>query len=65
MLNIRKLTVIAIVLYFLLNAPVFQFKTDFGGISRYSLLDNIKMDISEKQFTIPYSIMYDLAYLNK
>ena len=51
-MNIRKFTVIVIALYLLLNAPVFQFKTDFGGISKYSLLDNIQMDIAEKQFTV-------------
>ena len=56
-MNKRKLAVICIMVYWLLNAPIFHFVTSFGGISYYSLLDNIQMDISERQFTVVYSVI--------
>ena len=59
MKNIKRLTITTLTLLLLLNIPVFSHNYN-NYISRYSLLNNIQMDIAEKQFTMPFSIINDI-----
>lgn len=56
----QRLLLLLVVLMAVLFSPVFVHKYSDGYVSKYTLVDSLRMDLAEGQFQTPYAITHDL-----